>query len=263
MNNKILLLFFCPILFVIIQNTINGKEQANNMITEIKLSWEPNDFDSQKFQQQLESIRKLGGVNRFVAETEKINKIEEILQILPVNKQSIKFIDKVSINQKRISGYKIRNSESIILYNADSMQNTFDLDFFVNQTKWSVPPDLQTHNKTEGHIRMRICCAVSFEDAANFLVRNLCISSMPLENIFSLYKFDKGPGDICFVSANSKGLNDRRVVFIRGNIGISLSSYYKNFGCMDLACRLDALIVEQMKKQQKQEKIKEKEDIKQ
>jgi hypothetical protein len=45
----------------------------------------------------------------------------------------------------------------------------------------------------------------------------------------------------------SLSLSDCRVAFIRGNVAVYLSSYYENFGCMDLACRLDALILEQMK----------------
>jgi hypothetical protein len=80
----------------------------------------------------------------------------------------------------------------------------------------------------------------------------------------SLYKIEKGPGDVCLVHVNngsflaelvspnpSLSLSDCRVAFIRGNVAVYLSSYYKNFGCMDLACRLDALILEQIRKANK------------
>ncbi len=98
-------------------------------------------------------------------------------------------------------------------------------------------------------------------------------SSSPM-NFLSLYKIDKGPGDFCLVDVTGPApkffrphtgvdlnamhaLSDSRVVFVRGNVAVYLTSSYENFGCMDLACRIDAWLVEQMKRQGVTEKEKE------
>jgi hypothetical protein len=81
----------------------------------------------------------------------------------------------------------------------------------------------------------------------------------------NLYKLSDGPGDKCLVCVGIKEklpytpwddanigylfLSDGCIYFVRGNIAVMLRSSYNNFGCMDLAKKLDAFLLEEAKRQ--------------
>lgn len=90
----------------------------------------------------------------------------------------------------------------------------------------------------------------------------------PAEKIF---RIPEGPGDKCLVGVGRKGdlqmvdrlppshwlkgdftdlcTGDHGMYFVRGNVAVRLQSSIDNFGCMDLAEKLDALFLEEAKRQ--------------
>jgi hypothetical protein len=197
---------------------------------------------------------------------ERFKKIFEVLQI--EENEEEKIFSELSIRPNDITGYNYPNIHLSQLLQKGVTMEAFNVDPSQWAEKLNLSPTIGS-----GHIRVCIGIADSNEKAKIFLIKSILSGNMLPLNYLTLYKIDKGPGEICLIHVDNglylgkhdtnlphsrtiPVINDRRIAFIRGNVAVYLISYYKNFGCMDLACRLDALIVEQMKKQQEQEKIK-------
>jgi hypothetical protein len=209
--------------------------------------------------------------------------ITDILEI--TSKENEDFQIKFSLNQfiikeNEVYGYQSGQLEIYQLENREkSLYSHGVSNFIVVSEQWSEKLDLSsrdTARKNPALIRVEfyflpfVDCF--YEKICEHIAYKLTFGSAPLDIRLNLYRLDKGPGDVCLAKVNSSHSgfvrlsnpeknyvwNDQQVIFIRSNIFVSLTSYYKNFGCMDLACRLDALIVEQMKKQQEKEKIEKK-----
>jgi hypothetical protein len=205
-----------------------------------------------------------------VEETECLKKIIEILQIEENGEEKI--VSDISISSDAITGYKYYDPNIHIsrLPQKNSIVSIFD----VNQTQWAEKLNLTpiinsvqgTVNRTGG-IRVYIGIADNNEKVKILLMKQILSGSMIPIQYLNLCKIDKGPGEVCLIhvdngeylghhnknlpnSTKNPIINDRRIAFVRCNVAVYLCSYYMNFGCMDLACRLDALIVEQMRKQQ-------------
>lgn len=130
---------------------------------------------------------------------------------------------------------------------------------------WKEKINLQSKDVSDVSIAVWCTCCTSHEDAKKALIRRIISGNKAEYEYLQLYKIEKGPGDFCLVdvqgphpmfwpeSVKTYVMNDSRLAFVRGNVAVYMWSYYKDFGCMDLACRIDAFLVEQMKKQ-KQEK---------
>ena len=136
----------------------------------------------------------------------------------------------------------------------------------VNLQQWQESFDLTPATaSSDGRIVVRIVCANTFDTAKGELVRMFVSGSRDIHWYLSMYKVEKGPGDACLVhvdnglltalfgrSAEPPTLNDNRVAFIRGNVAVYLVSYYKDFGCMDLAMKLDAFLLKEAKRQSRE-----------
>ena len=163
----------------------------------------------------------------------------------------------------------------------------FEADFYVDSEQWSEDlTQIGINKRIPGHIRVRLYVFNTYQEARVGILRRVATFSSMRPEHYQLYKIEKGPGDVCLVrqlkgmtSWNykiekgpsdvcfvplDKGMasrniviakesfkpviDDNHMVFIRGNIAIHMLSYYKDFGCMDLACRLDAFLLEQFEK---------------
>jgi hypothetical protein len=106
-------------------------------------------------------------------------------------------------------------------------------------------------------ILVHMICGASGDIAINQTLSLLSNNITPIG--WGMYKVNEGPGDNCLIQVekkisedgNNNGyyLNDRLMVFVRGNIAVRLQSYYKNFGCMDLARKIDTLLLEKAERQ--------------
>ena len=98
----------------------------------------------------------------------------------------------------------------------------------------------------------------------------------------NMFKCPEGPGDKCLLGAGTKNgvqyvvrlpptpwssehlgslaIGDGGIFFVRGNIAVNLQSSYDNFGCMDLARKLDAFLLGEAKRQA-EENMKESETM--
>jgi hypothetical protein len=196
----------------------------------------------------------------------------------------VKFLlNQLIIKENDISGYKSLNEKKIEIHrfeNHDERKYRYGtMQFSVVPEQWSENLDLsgryheEYQSKYDVSINVKFSFLPSDEKICVYIIRAITASSNRRENLLNFYRLDKGPGDVCLVQVKSSEgngnfyaaynpeknyvWNDLRVIFIRSNILVYLTSSYKNFGCMDLACRLDALIVEQMKKQQEKTDVKQ------
>ncbi|MDO4571717.1 MAG: hypothetical protein Q4D38_15155, partial [Planctomycetia bacterium] len=136
-------------------------------------------------------------------------------------------------------------------------QNTFEI--FIDQKQW--PVTIQPPSSGKG-ITVNIVCADSGDMAASILL------TPPLSSLFDaypgrgLFRLKDGPGNKCLIGVGTKerlqyptwdrknigylASKDRIMYFVRGNVAVELISSYENLGCMDLARKLDAFLVELM-----------------
>jgi len=176
------------------------------------------------------------------------------------------YLRSVSLEKNSIFGYPFPNDLP-----TTSSKNPFPISFQVDPDQFTKPLQITPRNElsTHGHIYAKIMVFDSYEEAKILSLAVIIAGNMPYWDYFRLYRIDHGPGDACIVHVDGGGLvpsgakispqlSDHRVAFIRGNVAVYLVSYYKDFGCMDLAYRLDALLVEQMRKQ-REEKEKDEE----
>jgi hypothetical protein len=202
-----------------------------------------------------------------------LKKIAEIFQVITKSElllPSENLLQSFSLGSQSLSGYHHQD----IYLTLSGQNNSCIKGITIIPEKWSekldISPIMNNFVSTNsGKIRIHISINETSEIAGISLIRHIIEGNKHPADYLTLYKIDKGPGDACLVQVEGGNafsivrnnrlnftLNDRRVAFVRYNVTVYLTSSYKNFGCMDLACRLDALIVEQMKKQQEQEKNK-------
>jgi hypothetical protein len=242
-----------------------------------------NYFDREDYLKQQKALlaRKHEGLGILFNCYEHAKFMTDVLKITSKENEDIQIkflLNQLLIKENDISGYKSLNKKKIKIYRfenrAEQNYNFDSMLFSAVPEQWSENLDLSRSDtgKSDSYIHVNFYFLPSDEKICVFIIRQITSSTLPRHLLLNLYRLDKGPGDICLVKVNSsdgqdgRGVaynpekdyiwNDRQVIFIRDNIFVFLSSRYKNFGCMDLACRLDALIVEQMKKQQEQEKNK-------
>jgi hypothetical protein len=216
-----------------------------------------NHLDREKFVEQQKKLWNFRNVG-LMDDLEKFKPIADILRITEdaSHKPKKMLLKRFSLEENCIAGY--RNGSAGY--------------FIVEPKQWREQfSDTQILNNTQNNfgINTDFQFCESAEMACMKIIRTIITGNMFAYDYLSLYRIEKGPGDVCLVSvggmrqrdqppnidsAAGEVLSDRRMVFIRGNVAVYLTSNYNDFGCMDLACRLDALIVEQMKKMEQMKK---------
>ena len=214
---------------------------------------EQNPFDREQYaEQQKEILQALrtSGFRPFPIPPEQRNALKSISEILWNGDTTAGSNSKLDLRQvllyklETLPGYEMPRSR---IEPADHLLTVVRVD--PTQFEQQISTESRSDGIGTGQIRMSIVSAGSAEDVKAVLLRDIMSGNMPTEMYLTLHRIENGPGDACLVSVRGDELSEDRVAFIRGNVGVYLSSYYKDFGCMDLACRLDEFLVEQMRKQ--------------
>jgi hypothetical protein len=281
-TNKI---FIVPIFLMLSVNFCFCDEVSDHRLISGRDIWRYlNYFDREDYIKQQKTIfeRKYEGLNDIVGLNglffncyEQGKFITDVLRITSKENDDvqIKFLlNQLIIKENDISGYKSLNEKKIEIY---QFENHEERKYRYGTTRFSVVPEQWSENldqsgrypeyqsKDDVSINVKFSFLPSDEKICVYIIREMTNGSAPRVRRLNFYRLDKGPGDVCLVQVKSSEgngnfyaaynpeknyvWNDLRVIFIRSNILVYLTSSYKNFGCMDLACRLDALIVEQMK----------------
>jgi hypothetical protein len=145
----------------------------------------------------------------FEGNTETIRRIAEHLQILPqkeLTAQTEKFLQTFSIGSGDIVGYSNKNicislQQQVDNYFCDFGGSLFFIDTEHWLEKWDILPF--RGGKNEGII-ITICLGANSETTKIKLIQHITNNSMLPEVNLSLYKIEKGPGDVCLVHVNNE-----------------------------------------------------------
>jgi len=237
-----------------------------------------NHFDHQEYKEQHEQFVLSKKNDESAIQTSKQSHeqhyLEQMAEYLQIPKsENIKhatvLMGTILINSRDIKGYFFNGSRPLAVSQTESVfgPTTFAIDPGQWSEKLDYPLVVNEQNEIgSGGIHVHVECFRSYEEARIRLIGMITAGNMQPAYYLTLYKIEKGPGDVCLVHLYNSlltsplirptgppTLSDNRVAFIRGNVAVYMQSSYKDFGCMDLACRLDAFLVEQMKKQQEKE----------
>jgi hypothetical protein len=205
--------------------------------------------ESQKFIEQQKNLKE----NYY---TGKIGFPSRILGIISEKQQEKIFINPPFIIRKdSLSGYILGNDIEISL--RGKMGRPF-IDFEIPVDKHVFPNADSLPNIPRGFL-VNVVCVDSGDIAITNILMLWKVSELPVG--WGLYKIQCRLGDHCLIQVKKQlskledeynyYLDDRIIIFVRGNIAVKLQSTYKNFGCMDLAQKIDTLLLEEAERQKK------------
>ena len=263
---------------LLVLRPIRGEEPTANLENSAHNSWlSEHRFDKNEYIKQQARLGTVGYIEYRSQMMDAPGKFRFPTRILGLISDSVSekriFLDRpLTIHTDSLEGYSLDYDVTVVPHGKNFGFTDFGVVVSSNEI---FNTNLQ---KSDKRLRGYIGCFESYDVACSNLLRRMTFGSAPLEMYYNMYKIDKGPGDACLVEVGEKRvldnenhtssiefilsdksnvryfMNDRRVAFVRGNVAVYLQSDYKDFGCMDLACRLDAFLVEQMRKQQEEKK---------
>ncbi len=166
-------------------------------------------------------------------------------------KKSNGYLDKLAFTPTSIPGYKIVIRDQYSWQEAGERKDKFDIIFQIESDQFeNFRQPTPSITGSEGDIRVKIACCLISEAVQSFIFSGVMYdtifySSMSPTRHLSLYEIDKGPGDACLVHVVMRPslgtrpkadddvtltLSDSRVVFVRGNVAVYLTSSYENCG---------------------------------
>ena len=173
------------------------------------------------------------------------------------------------IDKNALQGYTLEKNIRIDQY--DEKRNPYERGrpFIEFKAYYALEEQLKNSNN---YIEVCIVCTASMDASASFLFELWETPSIwkpsskpPGVTGLGYWRFQEGPGDKCLISVSPEEkfvfqpwheefsgtllLRDTVMYFVRGNIAVRLQSSIDNFGCMDLAQKLDALLLEEAQKQ--------------
>ena len=222
-------------------------------------------------------------VDRYIAEPQYYKKVTEGWRTCfwRMNSSvSDLFIDGVDLKENVIHGYISRKAshKSHIFPQNKVTFTSFELDLNptpISSLQISIG-EQQRITSGLGEIECSIFCYPTANDAKTGIFFDLATwdlfyepkSEVP-DDLLSYYQLDDGPGDSCFMRVDEElfykedpiPLDERDLIFTRGNVAVHLHSSYKNFGCMDLAYRIDAFLLNQIKNQKEEQSTNNKDEV--
>ncbi|MDO4628375.1 MAG: hypothetical protein Q4C70_04260 [Planctomycetia bacterium] len=173
-------------------------------------------------------------------------------------------VDEIPIEPDTIAGYHSLKIDESNWKGGASILYTFRLD--TNRVESSLETPAYLHPRT-----FKDVISVNIYVGPNQTTEDLLVASIKADMTSRMlgvplcipyYQLKHGPGDVCLVlfscdsDPDSVLFSDQTVEMYRGNVRVTLRSSYKNFGCMDLAYRLDAYLIEQFEKAKQEREAK-------